>query len=72
MYHGHCQQNKKIILIIKTLHIHIYCLLFLPFLSRRAAFAMFSTMHFFLASEMFNKQAAKRSPTRQEDMVIFF
>lgn len=33
---------------------------------------MFSTTYFFLASEMFNKQAAKRSPTRQEDMVISF
>lgn len=32
---------------------------------------MFSTMFFLLASEMFSKQAAKRSPSLEEDMVIF-
>lgn len=32
---------------------------------------MFSTMCFLLASEMFSKQAAKRSPNLEEDMLIF-
>lgn len=31
---------------------------------------MFSTMYFLLASEMFSKQAAKRSPTLEEDMIF--
>lgn len=44
---------------------------FLPFLSRRAAFAMFSTMYFLLASEILSKQAAKRNPSLEEAMVIF-
>ncbi len=32
---------------------------------------MFSTMYFLLASEIFSKQAAKQSPSLEEDMVIF-
>lgn len=55
---------------IKTLHIRFNCLLFLPFFSR-AAFAMFSTTYFLLASEIFSKQAAKQSPSLEEDMGDF-